>query len=496
MIQIGFRAVFLLLAALTAPAASSGLACQPVPGRPNILFAIADDWSWPHAGAYGDPVVKTPTFDRVAGEGILFENAYVSSPSCTPSRAAIVTGQWHWRLEESANLWSTLQSKFSVYPDLLEDSGYFVGLTRKGWGPGDYQVGGRTRNPAGPKFNSFTEFLQKRPPDQPFCFWFGSHDPHRDYKSGSGKAAGMNLDDIRLPDHLPDHESIRSDVADYYWEVQRFDREVGEMLTQLEEMGELENTIVVITSDNGMPFPRAKANLYDAGTRVPLAILWPRGAKGDRVLEDFVSLTDLAPTFLEAAGVPIPEEMTGRSLLGLLQTKKSGRVDPSRSFVLTGKERHVPCQEAPDSGGTPMRSIRTFDYLYIRNFKPERWPSGTPNWDTAYFQGSWYGDTDNGPTKSYMVDNRAEPRVQSLFGKAFSKRPAEELYDLKKDPAQLLNLAENSEYRDVLQSLESQLLEQLKRTGDIRVLGQGDQFEQYPYYGGSPLKPGFKETPK
>jgi arylsulfatase A-like enzyme len=306
----------------------------------------------------------------------------------------------------------------------------------------------------------------------------------------------MNLDDIRLPDHLPDHESVRSDVADYYWEVQRFDTEVGEMLAQLEEMGELDNTIVVITSDNGMPFPRAKANLYDAGTRVPLAILWPQGARGDRVLEDFVSLTDLAPTFLEAAGVPIPEEMTGRSLLGLLQAKKSGRVDPSRSFVLTGKERHVPCQEAPDSGGTPMRSIRTFDYLYIRNFKPERWPSGTPNWDSAYFHGSWYGDTDNGPTKSYMVDNGTDPKVKPFFERAFSKRPARELYDLKRDPAQILNLAESSEHQDLMQSLESQLLEQLKRTGDLRVVGKGDQFEQYPYYGGSPLKPGFKEAPK
>ncbi|MHC4867115.1 MAG: sulfatase-like hydrolase/transferase [Planctomycetota bacterium] len=110
--------------------------------RPNILFAIADDWSWPHAGIAGDKVVKTATFDRVAGEGVLFTNAFVSAPSCTPSRGAILTGQYHWRLEDGGNLFGTLPAKFPVYTDMLEQAGYHVGYQKKGWSPGSYKPGG------------------------------------------------------------------------------------------------------------------------------------------------------------------------------------------------------------------------------------------------------------------------------------------------------------------------------------------------------------------
>ena len=303
--------------------------------RPNILFAIADDWGWPHAGAYGDPVVQTPGFDRLAREGVRFEHAYVSAPSCTPSRAAILTGQWHWRLEESANLWSTLRKEYPVYPDLLEEAGYFVGFERKGWGPGKVEVGGRTRNAAGPTFESFEEFLARRPDGRPFCYWFGSHDPHRDYDAGSGARSGMRLDEIQLFPHFPDSPEVRGDVADYYWEVQRFDREVGEMLALLQKRGELDRTVVVMTGDHGMPFPRCKANLYDCGARVPLAIRGPDVAAG-RVVEAFVSLTDLAPAFLELGGVEPPAAMTGRSLLPLLRAERASilaSADPMPAFA-------------------------------------------------------------------------------------------------------------------------------------------------------------------
>src|SRR5262245_35798306 len=121
-------------------------------GRPNILIAMADDWGWPHAGAYGDTVVKTPEFDRLAAEGALFRNAYCASPSCTPARGAILTGQAVHRLEQGANLWSFLPVKFTVFPDLLQRAGYAIGLQGKGWGPGTLDGTGRTRNPAGPNF--------------------------------------------------------------------------------------------------------------------------------------------------------------------------------------------------------------------------------------------------------------------------------------------------------------------------------------------------------
>ncbi len=464
--------------------------------RPNILFAIADDWSWPHAGIYGDPVIKTPTFDRVAREGVLFSQAFVASPSCTPSRAALLTGQWHWRLEESANLWSTLQSRFPVYPDLLEEAGYFVGYTRKGWGPGKWEVGGRSRNPAGSEFSDFDAFVEDRPAGRPFCFWFGSNDPHRPYDEGTGAAAGMALDKIRLLQCFPDHEAVRSDVADYYAEVQRFDREVGKLIEKLESLGELENTIVVITGDNGMPFPRCKATLYDGGTRVPLAIRFPKRFPPGRIVDDLVSLTDLAPTFLELGRTAVPSQMTGRSLLPVLESEAQGRIGKDRTFVLLGKERHVPCQDAPDPGGTPVRAIRTHEYLYIRNFRPDRWPAGTPDYAHAYHPGSWYGDVDNGPTKFVMVENRDQDETyRHLFDLAFGKRPAEELYDLKKDPGQLNNLASDSSYREVLEMLSGQLMDELEKTGDPR-LGDGNRLEQYPYYGSSPLAPGYQPPEK
>jgi N-sulfoglucosamine sulfohydrolase len=462
--------------------------------RPNIFFAIADDWSWPHAGAYGDPVVRTPVFDRLAREGVVFEHAYVASPSCTPSRAAVVTGQWHWRLEESANLWSTLRKEYRVYPDLLEAAGYFVGFDRKGWGPGQLEPGGRTRNPAGPVFESFEDFVAARPDGTPFCFWFGAWDPHRPYDAGVGARSGIPLEPIRLFPHLPDAPEVRSDVADYYWEVQRFDRELGERLALLERGGELDRTVVVVTGDNGMPFPRCKANLYDCGTRVPLIVRGPGVARG-RVVEAFASLIDLAPTLLELGGVRVPDVMTGRSLWPLL---REGDVDPdevaARDHVLTGKERHVPAQEKPDWGGTPMRAIRTRDYLYIRNFRPDRWPAGTPHHERATIEGAWLGDCDNGPSKWHLFETREEDAAhRRLYDLSFAKRPAEELYDLRRDPGQLDNVAAKPEYADIRTELEARLMGELRATGDPRVVGGAERLEEYPYYGGSPLWPG-RET--
>ena len=459
---------------------------------PNILFAIADDWGWPHAGSYGDPVVRTPTFDRLAREGVLFHHAYVSSPSCTPSRGAILTGQWHWRLEAGGNLWNVFPDKFATYPELLEKAGYSVGVKRKGWGPGRTETEGRQL--AGEQYPDFQSFLDQLPEGAPFCFWLGSSDPHRPYELGSGEAAGMDLDQIQLPASFPDHRAVRGDVADYYFEVQRFDTLVESALQALEAIGELDNTIVVMTGDHGMPFPRAKSHLYDTGVRVPLAVRWPAKVPPGRSIDDFVSLTDLAPTFLEVAGVQPPNEMTGRSLMSVLDSRESGRKEPDRDFVLVGKERHVPSQEAPNMGGYPCRAIRTSDWLYIHNFRPDRWPAGTPHYEKAAIPGAWYSDTDNGPTKSHIIENRDKDAAHRRFyDLAFGKRPSEELYDLKEDPHQLRNIAADSAYADTKKDLHARLFEQLRATGDPRVLGTGDAFDSYPYLGGAPKHPSWKE---
>ncbi|MEE2827444.1 MAG: sulfatase [Planctomycetota bacterium] len=457
--------------------------------RPNILFAIADDWGWPHASAYDDPVVKTPTFDRVAREGILFENAFVTAPSCTPSRNTILTGQYHWRLGYGANLWSRLNTKHQTYPHLLEDAGYFTGHFRKSWGPGNLE--NWPRHPAGKKYKSFTQFLEAWPRDQPFCFWFGASDPHRGYKKGSGQESGMDLSQIELFPHFPDSDEVRSDVADYYWEVQRFDRELGEAIDQLAAIGQLDNTIVVVTGDHGMPFPRCKSNLYDSGVRVPMAVQWPAKIKPGRTVTDFVSTQDLAPTFLELAQVPAPQAMTGRSWTKIFGSPLSGRIESERDHLFTGKERHVLCQEAPDTGGTPMRAIRTDDYLLIRNFTPDRWPAGTPDYQKATIPGVWLGDCDNGPTKTYMVDHQDEDADHRWkYDLAFGKRPEYELYVQADDPGQLKNVAADPAYRSIRESLNRRLTAELRRTGDPRIQGNGVKvFDETKYLGRGPRHP-------
>jgi uncharacterized sulfatase len=466
------------------------------PRRPNILFAIADDMSWLHAGAYGDRVVSTPAFDRVAAEGVLFTHAFCAAPSCTPSRGAILTGQEIWRLEEGGILNSTLPAKFGVYPDMLEEAGYFVGYIHKGWAPGNYKAGGWDHNPAGsrkyskrrvvPPYNgikktdyaaNFEDFLNDRPPNTPFCFWYGCKEPHRTYERGSGLRAGKRPEDVQVPGFLPDVSEIRSDILDYYVEVEWYDRHLGLMLDKLEQIGELDNTLVVVTSDNGMPFPRAKANLYDAGTRMPLAVRWGSRIKGGRAVDDMASLTDLAPTFLEAAGLEVPPDMTGRSLLAVLFSEKSGLVDPARDEVFTAFERHTLCRAG--GVGYPCRAVRTHRWLYIRNYRPDRWPAGDPDFDSGPL--GIYGDADGGPTRTYMIENRDDPRVATLFGLAFGRRPDEELYDVREDPWQINNLAGDTRYADVKRSMNRRLARYLRKTKDPRLQGESP-WDGYRYY--------------
>jgi uncharacterized sulfatase len=476
------RRTFLNVTAGSAVAAGALTRCatagdESSPKRPNILFAIADDQSWAHTSILGDKVVKTPTFDRIAGEGVLFNHAYCSAPSCTPSRGAVLTGQDFWRLEEGANLWSTLPVKFASYPELLQDAGYAIGCTRKGWGPGKEEPGDRTVNPAGPHYRSFKAFLDEKPDGKPFCFWFGSHEPHRPYKEGSGVASGKQIEDVEVPPFLPDAPEVRSDILDYYVEVEKYDRDVGELLALLEERGELDNTLVVMTSDNGMPWPRAKTNLYDFGTRMPLAVCWPGMIPAGRVVDDFISFADFAPTFLEAAGLePLPG-MTGRSFLDVLTSTEDGRVDPKRDRAHFGRERHTFVTD--DGIGYPCRAVRTHDFLYIRNFMPDRWPAGPA---------PIYRDIDGGPTKSYLLAHKDEEVVRPCFELATGKRPAEELYDVRKDPYQLENVAEDTAYTEELNRLREELEAYLRETKDPRVVGGAEAFYGYAYYGNKDAK--------
>jgi uncharacterized sulfatase len=488
----------------TAAASAFAIGRPRAASRPNILFAISDDQSWLHTSAMGDPVVRTPAFDRVANAGVLFRNGFCGAPQCAPSRAALLTGRPIWTLEEAGTHASLFPKKFDVYPDLLEAAGYFVGLTGKGAGPCNWRDSGWRRNPAGPSFDSrrgsgvlegvnsndyasnFGDFLRQRPNGKPFCFFFGCHEPHRTYKRGSGAASGKDLSKIVVPPFLPDVPEVRSDLADYLTEIEHFDRHLGRILDQIRRAGELENTLIVVTSDNGMAFPHAKAAMHDYGWHVPLAMAWPGRFAGRRTLDDLAGFVDLAPTFLEAAGLAVPATMTGRSLLPTLDSGKNGMVDPKRDRVYSGRERHSHARR--DNLGYPARAVRTREHLYIRNFKPDRWPAGDPG---------GYHDIDNGPTKSYMIEHKSDPHVAALFEKGFGKHPAEELYDLKSDPGCLKNLAGAPEYKKVQQSLAADLDRVLKAQRDPRVMGTGDIWDSYPRF--SPMRPelgGFAEQGK
>ncbi len=437
------------------------LSIKPVK-PPNILFLLADDWSYPHAGAYGDPVIRTPTFDRLAKEGALFDNAFCAAPSCSPSRAAILTSRYPHQLASAGNLWSVIPNKFPNWVSILEDNGYHTGKSQKGWGPGDFKRGGYSHNPAGKNFASFEDFIKEKNDGQPFFFWFGSTDPHRSYERNAGVKTGMKSTDIIVPGFLPDLECVRNDIMDYFFEVERFDRESGNIIRLLEENGELDNTLIVMTSDNGMPFPRAKANLYDYGTRMPLAMYWEGKITSGTRIEQFMNFIDFGPTFLEAAGMVIPESFSGRSLIPLFKDKKSE--DNIRDKVFLERERHANVRKGDLS--YPGRAIRTKEYLYIRNFEPGRWPAGDPETHQSVGQ---YGDVDNSISKFLIMEMEGKSMVPDFFKLSFSKRPSEELYILAEDPFNLNNVATNPNYEAIITKLRAGLEDWMEQTNDLRV---------------------------
>ncbi|HEY3444400.1 MAG TPA: sulfatase [Paludibaculum sp.] len=449
-----------LCSALAAPSVLRSQAAR----RPNILIAVSDDQSFAHAAG--------PGFDRVAQSGVRFTQAICASPGCAPSRAAILTGKYPWQLEEAGTHASLFPRKLAVYPELLENAGYAVGITGKGAGPCNFKDAGWPHNPAGATAPDFDSFLKSRAKGQPFCFWYGAKEPHRPYEPGAGVRAGKRLADIVVPPFLPDTDEVRSDLADYHAAIDSYHRQLSAILDTLERAGELENTLVVATSDNGMSFPGAKAQMREYGIHVPLAIQWPARVKGGRTCEELVSLADLAPTFLDAAGVAVPAGLPTKSLLPYLTTAKP----LNRPYVLSGRERHSHARA--DLLGYPARAMRTRQYLYVRNFAPARWPAGDA---PGYF------DIDDGPSKAWMIAHRNDAAIQSLFDAAFGKHAAEELFDIQKDPGCLTNLNTSPLHRNLMREFRRTLDAQLRAQGDPRLGVNPGIWESYPRY--SPTRP-------
>jgi arylsulfatase A-like enzyme len=510
--------------------------------RPNILFCFADDWgryASIHATIEKFPsanqVVKTPNIDRIAKQGVLFRHAFVNAPSCTPCRSALLSGRYFFNTGQGAILQGAKwDAKIPAFPLLLKESGYHIGKSFKVWGPGtpaDAPFGGQkfAYQKSGARANKFSthatqmvkkgmkveaardailaevrgnfdSFLADGKKNQPWLYWFGPTNTHRMWVKGSGKALwGIDPDSLKgkLPKFLPDVSEVREDFADYLGEVQAFDAYVGVLLKRLEETKQLDNTLIVLSGDHGGPgFPRGKCNLYDFGVGVTLAVRGP-GIKGGRVVDDFVNLMDLAPTFLEAGGVKLPAGMNGRSVLDVLRSGKSGQVDASRTFIICGRERHVAAARA-GSVPYPHRALRTRDFLYVRNFEPKRWPMGDPKGVTATSAPTEeqltnntfaaFADFDASPTKAWLVAHRNDPKWKEHYALAFAPRPAEELYDLRKDRDQIKNLADDPAYAAAKARMAKQLTDELKKAGDPRVTGDGKKFEKPPFAGPLPKK--------
>jgi arylsulfatase A-like enzyme len=443
----------------------SAAAAQSRPAPTNILLLLADNWAWPHASYYRDPVIRTPTFDRLAKEGVVFTHSFAPNPSCSPSRSLLLTGQDAHRLGDAANLYGNLAPGVPTYTGLLEKSGYLVGFSDKGWGPGSSEKAGWKHNPAGVQYPDFDAFLKARRTGQPFCYWFGSHDPHVPWNRGQERKAAMNPARVKVPAHLPDRAVVRDDILNYYCEVQQFDFECGQILMELSAKGELDNTLVVMTSDNGWQIPRGLGNCYDLGVRTPLAMRHPGSIKAGQVRDDYVSFGDLAPTFLEAAGLTVPRGMTTTSLFSAQR----------RDFMFLERERHANVRKGDLS--YPVRGIRTADYLYLRNFEPDRWPAGDPEF---YWSVGPYGDVDDSPTKQMLMKDKPQPYFDLCMG----KRPAEELYVVKSDPDQVNNVAAQPRFSQVKGDLAARVQEWMKSTGDPRATDPHTKiWDRVPYSG-------------
>jgi len=517
-----------LLLALCAPAFAAD--------RLNVLFVFADDWGR-YASAYakidGKPTINdaiaTPNFDRLAREGVLFRNAFVNSPSCTPCRSSLLSGRYFFNTGQGAILNGAVwDPAIPTYPLMLRDSGYHIGKSYKIWSPGTpadapfgeqqfaYEKSGRAPNNFSEETEqrvaqgipvaqarelildqvrgNFDAFLAARKPDQPWLYQFGTTTTHRTWIKGSGKKHwGIDPDSLKgkMPGFLPDVPEVREDVADYLGECQAVDACLGALLAKIEAAGELEHTLIVASGDHGMPgVPSGKCNLYDHGTSVSLAIRFP-GGKAGRVIDDIVRIPDLAPTFMEIAGLNPPEGLYGRSLLPLLKSQQEGQLDNARDWAIIGRERHV-ASAREDNLPYPMRALRKHNFLYIRNFEPDRWPMGSPGGasdeELESNTRAGYADMDASPTKAWLIEHRDDPQWKPYFERAFGKRPAEELYDLTKDPDQIENVAANPEYAAKKKELSEELIGKLEAASDPR-LAADPPFEHPPFTNVEPAKP-------
>ncbi len=428
----------LLAAGLAAGSSLPQSASAASQDQPNIIWLIADDIGWRELGCYGHPTIRTPNIDKLAQNGIRFTSAFVNASSCSPSRCSMFTGK-HPHSTGAENLHDSLPADQAIVPELLAPMNYYSGNA------GKFHMG----DSAAQRFdvlyndvNQWGKFFDNRPKNKPFFLYMGFHDAHRPFDRGCIDEPYTH-DDIVVPPYLPDIPEAREELAGFYDEITRMDSVIGDILARLEKDGELDNTIILFCGDNGMPFPRAKCSVYDSGIETPLIMQWPKKIKPGQVNDNLVSLIDAAPTTLEYAGVSIPSDMQGHSLV----TEIDDPSLPGAPYIYAEKNWH----DLDDHS----RAVRDHRYKYIRNAFPE-----IPLENSA--------DSSVAPLFQKMRQMRDEGTLSKEAMLLFrGRRAPEELYDLSRDPWEFKNLVNQPAYQTVLKRMRQTLDQWIKETKDI-----------------------------
>lgn len=413
----------------------------------NFVFIIADDISWDDFGCYGNPNVKTPNIDKLSDEGLRFTNAFLTASSCSPSRCSIISGKYP-HSNGAAELHTELPESETPFPILLKENGYYTAHAGK-WHMGQathrafdrYTDNNGYKNGDGGEDN-WVRFLKERPKDKPFFFWLASHDAHRPWGADTFKIS-HDPKKIKVPVYFTDTPETRQDMASYYNEIARFDYYIGKVREELDKQGILKNTLIIVLADNGRPFPRCKTRVYDSGMKTPFIVYLPEKIKRKGgTTESLISSIDIAPTILELAGVTIPEKYQGVSFLPVLKNPAA----EVRNAVFSEHNWHD--YEAHE------RMIRTKDFLYVLNARPNLSNCGP-------------ADSKSSATQHALNELRVKGKLTSAQADIFVvPRPAEELFYLKEDSQQLINIASVSEYKDDLKIMRELLKNWMDNTGD------------------------------
>lgn len=442
-----------LSGASLAPSLASRVAAQRQERPPNVVLFLSDDHGARDAGCYGNDVIRTPSIDRLAEEGMRFDRAFAVTATCVPARASLYTGLGPHRHGAHVNH-GFVRPGLTTLPEHLARQGYRtllagkVHVEPKRAFPFEYlDTEGDWTATIVSEESGVAQFLRSEEAHaQPFCLVIATNDPHVPWPT----EAAYDPADVSLhPFHL-DTPETRQATANYYTDVERMDRELGKTLDLLDEQGLAENTAVMYTSDQGPQLPHAKWELYDYGLRVPFVVRWPERVAAGSTSQAMLSSVDVLPTIVEVAGGAAPDGVDGRSVLGVLRQE----TDRHRDAIFAAHTRDGMMNYFP------IRAVRTGRYKYLWNLAPER---AFTNHITNSNQFKGRGGA--GLFDSWMERaNREEAARERL--RFYQQRPEEELYDLRRDPHELINRAEDPALQSVKNELRGKLEQWMEQQGD------------------------------